>query len=554
MKILSIHLGHHSSICILSGGSITFYQVDERLSRIKNHRYCEKVIDYLIENENLTFDFIVITFLSGNDERYDYWREREYADRIVEGFKQDKRFKWKNIVVDTINHHKFHAYASFFSSPLEEALCFVLDGAGSLIDGVVADGIRWHQGALRETESVYILSKNKKIINISNDPKTARLQTTFDQEVFKNYFHKDVAFPIVQEKYERNKKQYNVPNLRISNEKSVGWEFEDKTVELGFEWSEAGKLMGLAPYKNFSHLLSDEWRGKEIEASEVQLTTQKRVIDLMRKYSEKTGIKDIVLSGGYAMNCIANYEYLKELSDLNIYISPIAIDSEISIGAAYYYYLNSQVIGRSDIEPIENLYMMSGSNSYDFGELDAVTVTPDDVAELLTQQKVIALFQGKAEAGQRALGNRSILFDPRNHNGKDIVNVVKKRENFRPFAATVLQEHVHTWFDMRGLTESKFMQYAVECRKGHKDIIPAVLHVDDTCRLQTVTEKQNKHFYNLINCFYKKTNVPMLLNTSFNLAGEPLVQTFEDALRTLNESTIDYLYLPDVSKLIKRKC
>jgi carbamoyltransferase len=176
--------------------------------------------------------------------------------------------------------------------------------------------------------------------------------------------------------------------------------------------------------------------------------------------------------------------------------------------------------------------------------------TYSDVIDLIMEQNIVAIFQGKSEAGPRALGNRSILFDPRNPKGRDIVNTVKKREFFRPFAASVILEHVHEWFDMKGVMESPFMMYAVDALPRVLDRIPAVLHVDMTCRLQTVTKEQNPHYYALISEFNNRTGVPMLLNTSFNLAGDPLVETVDDAIDTLARSEIEYLYLPEKSELI----
>jgi carbamoyltransferase len=168
----------------------------------------------------------------------------------------------------------------------------------------------------------------------------------------------------------------------------------------------------------------------------------------------------------------------------------------------------------------------------------------------LSEEKIVAIYQGSSEAGPRALGNRSILFDPRVIDGKDKVNVVKNREWFRPFAGSVLVEKAKEWFDMRGLEESPFMMYAVNVLEDKKLFIPAITHVDGTCRVQTVSKEQNKNFYKLIEEFYKITNVPIIFNTSFNLAGDCIVETIEDAISTLNSSKIDYLYLPEFNYLI----
>lgn len=172
------------------------------------------------------------------------------------------------------------------------------------------------------------------------------------------------------------------------------------------------------------------------------------------------------------------------------------------------------------------------------------------VSDLIIARNIVAIFQGKSEAGPRALGNRSILYDPRDPNGKDHVNRIKRREWFRPFAGTILKEHVHEWFDMAGLEESPFMMYAVDAHIDAVPHIPAILHVDWTCRIQTVTKEQNYHYYNLIESFYQKTGVPILFNTSFNLGGEVLVETLDDAIDTLKRSEIEYLFLPEEMRLI----
>jgi|TARA_R100000900_G_scaffold18900_1_gene15660 carbamoyltransferase len=148
--------------------------------------------------------------------------------------------------------------------------------------------------------------------------------------------------------------------------------------------------------------------------------------------------------------------------------------------------------------------------------------------DLILQQKPLVIFQGSSEWGPRALGNRSILFDPRNKNAKDIVNKFKQREWWRPLAASVLLEHAHDWFDLATLKESPYMTFAVGAKKKAIKHTPSIVHVDNSCRIQTVTLDQNKNYYNLINVFYKKTNVPLLLNTSFNLAGYPIAESIED--------------------------
>jgi len=167
-----------------------------------------------------------------------------------------------------------------------------------------------------------------------------------------------------------------------------------------------------------------------------------------------------------------------------------------------------------------------------------------EALEIILKQEILAIFQGASEMGPRALGNRSLLFDPRNKDGKTIVNKVKKREWYRPFAGTVLLEHATEWFEMGTIKESPYMSFAIPVKENKKELIPSITHVDGTCRIQTVTREQNKYFYDLIKSFYDKTEVPILFNTSFNLAGEPLVETKEDALSIMARSDLNYLYIP----------
>ena len=170
----------------------------------------------------------------------------------------------------------------------------------------------------------------------------------------------------------------------------------------------------------------------------------------------------------------------------------------------------------------------------------------DTVLDLLIkEEQIVGIFQNESEWGPRALGNRSILFDPRNPRAKKIVNIVKKRESYRPFACTVMLEHAHEYFEMLQLPESPWMSFAIQCKpKALKDI-PSLVHADNTCRIQTVTEEQNKNYYNLIKGFYERTGVPIIFNTSFNLGGEAIVETVYDAIDTCNRSMINHLYIPE---------
>ena len=219
----------------------------------------------------------------------------------------------------------------------------------------------------------------------------------------------------------------------------------------------------------------------------------------------------------------------------------VCADVGISLGQSYYYY--KKMYGRNII-PLKNVYIGTQSR-YNLSTLMHKKTSYNEVAQLLSDGKVVALFQGRAEAGYRALGNRSLLMDPRISDGRDKLNKIKGREDFRPFAGTVLQEYANEWFDIE---ESEYMQYAAKVKK---EGIPAMIHVDNTCRVQTVTKKQNKHFYNLIRSFYKLTDTPLLLNTSLNCAGETIAENFDQCISTSHRMKIPYIFLPEKMELVQ---
>jgi len=170
----------------------------------------------------------------------------------------------------------------------------------------------------------------------------------------------------------------------------------------------------------------------------------------------------------------------------------------------------------------------------------------DVVVDLLAdKEQIVGIWQNHSEWGPRALGNRSILFDPRHVNAKNIVNTIKMREPYRPFACTVLKENASDYFEMLQLEESPFMSFALQCKERALAEIPTLVHADNTCRIQTVTREQNKNYYDLIKAFGEETGTPILFNTSFNLGGEAIVETIYDAIDTCNRSDINHLYVPE---------
>ena len=169
----------------------------------------------------------------------------------------------------------------------------------------------------------------------------------------------------------------------------------------------------------------------------------------------------------------------------------------------------------------------------------------DCIYELTKNRQIVAIYQNESEWGPRALGNRSILFDPTNPEAKDIVNGVKKRESYRPFACTILEEHAHEYVELRQMKSSPYMSFAFQCKEKAFEEIPALVHCDNTCRIQTVNREQNKNYYDLIKAMQEENGVPIIFNTSFNLHGESMVESIFDAIHTCNNSEINHIYIPE---------
>ena len=352
--------------------------------------------------------------------------------------------------------------------------------------------------------------------------------------------------------------------------------YEAATTLIGQHVLENGKTMGLSSYgKNINELLFDqgvpldykftEFNTEEIyfnnfqsqvikevskenyqfyadKAKQVQTQTQEVALNLIRKYVELTGITNVCIVGGYGLNVVANNYYIKNLPQVNFYFEPVADDTGVPIGAAM---LKYRMLTLKPIEPAKhNFYhYYDDKEKLDIGQSSCI----DEICDMLIDQKSVALFEGAPEAGPRALGHRSILFDPRNKNGKDIVNQIKKREWYRPFAGIILESEFEKYFETLGIKSSPYMTINFDGKKGTKEFVPAIMHVDNSCRVQTVSEG---FLFKLLTRFYEKTGCPMLLNTSFNLAGEALVQTKSDALHTLYNSKLNAVYFVDDNRLV----
>ena len=554
MNILAINPGHNGSAALLVDGELKFYIEEERLSR---NKYDGNPFVGILEGLKYGVDILV---LGGTSEQFPQlpWTGEDPYSGLLRKFNP-------NIQVINVGtyHHLGHAAGAFYNSGFEKAAAVIVDGSGSRREIEVNENFK-NPGF--ETESIFNCDYEEGIKPVFNT-----YGGNYDtQRVMSEDIEMDSAITIVKA-------------------------YEAVSEYLGFGYIEAGKTMGLAPYGKENEFIPslfyngrgnknvfipnypagsfvDHSRHPLLELKEdpkawhsdhtkvtdaakdlawaVQDETQTLVGDLIEKAVDKTGHSNIVIAGGYGLNCVANYYYQERFPDLNIFVDPISHDGGTAIGLAKLIHYEQNKEDKT-IRPMTTLYLgPERKEDYDFGDIETKSVKAADVAKLIADKNIVALFQGRSEAGPRALGNRSILYDPTDPNGKDFVNTVKGREWFRPFAGSMLQENFEEWFETRGLEESPYMMYAMDFKTDKHGEVPAITHVDGTCRIQTVTKEQNPNYYSLIKEFDKITGVPILFNTSFNLAGQPLVETLEDAMMTVKNSDINYLYLPDIGKLV----
>lgn len=303
---------------------------------------------------------------------------------------------------------------------------------------------------------------------------------------------------------------------------------------LGPALHKAGTTMGLASYGtpfDFDYQsYTDDIKHKMNVAASVQDLFEKKVLNVLSEIDDKTD--NLCLSGGSFLNCNANSKVVMHSKFKNVHHFPACGDDGTSVGSALY--VAHHILGepRHDYQQKDLCY--TGR------EYQSQTPDYEYIAKQLADGKIIGFFQGKSEFGPRALGNRSILADPRNFHNRELINhVVKNREWFRPFAPVTLEECYQDWFDFP--IPSPYMLYTAQVKQPEK--IPAVTHVDGSARFQTVTEESNKHYYEIIKAFGKLTGVPVLLNTSLNGNGQPILETEEDAREFYKNSKLDMMVI-----------
>ena len=586
--ILGIARGHNAGVCLLKDGQIVFSLEEERLSRQKYdggpYATMMKVKEYTD-----TLDYI---FVSHTQSLQDTAGKVDYSgDDVYTGLarkmglidRKQNNYNHPQVIDLSHSHHKIHAAIAFYRSGFKDAVAVIVDGAGTM-----------YQANFNDVPVV--LWETETLIDCSYP---ANFKTLYKhlgcRESIVGYYNEAQS----SERFGEQGAHIEF----ISGNAGITKVYEAVTEYCGFSSIEAGKTMGLFPYgkpnDNIPKLFTDaqiapisdrnvivprypngaivnagmyeelapitdrdvtKSQNRRDLAYACQTQTQEQVLQLIRKAVKLSGKKQVVLSGGYALNCVANYFYLKTLREegVELYVEPISNDGGTAIGAALWGY---HEVTKSLTKHPREIYLgpqytytdADIQETADRYDAEVSTATHEDVVNLMTSKNIVAMFQGRSENGPRALGNRSLMFDPTFADGKDFVNEIKHREYFRPFAGSILEEDVHEWFDLRGMPNSPHMMYAVNCQPGIEHKIPAIIHVDGTCRIQTVKREENPHYYDVIKAFKEKTGVPIIFNTSFNLGGEPLVETLEDALWTLSQTGIDYLYLPEYSKLITVK-
>jgi carbamoyltransferase len=314
------------------------------------------------------------------------------------------------------------------------------------------------------------------------------------------------------------------------------------------------KYFGTKP-SNYNELCTVNQHYADVAAS-IQKVTEELLVGMARNLQQLTGQKKLCIAGGVGLNSVANTRILREAGFDELFVQPAAGDGGGSLGAALWAY--NALLGKPRVFRMDHAYW---GRPYGPGEirsfLDSAHIPYqafdnddqllDRVVEDLKSGKVIGWYQGRFEWGPRALGDRSILADPGNPDMKDIVNTkIKFREPYRPFAPSVLAERVEDYFELPNATQhypARYMLYVVPVKEDKKQKLPAITHVDGTGRLQTVFRDQSPRYYNLIERFGQATGTPVVLNTSFNLKGEPIVTTPANAFNTFSKSEMDTLVL-----------
>jgi len=576
---------HDSAAALIVDGKIVAAAQEERFSRVKHdERYPKNAINYILKEGNielsqidhivffekpfLKFERLLETYLAFAPRGFKsfsmampiWLREKLFQKKHLHDLLQEQDKNFNNIdKIKFSEHHFSHAASAFYPSPFEEAIILTLDGVGEWATTTVAIG------------------KKNKI--------TMEKEIYFPHSLGLLYsaFTYYTGFKVNSGEYKlMGLAPYGKPiykDIILNNLIDLK---DDGSFKLDMKYFNYAAGLTMTNQK-FSDLFGQPVRKPEEErltqfhmdiASSIQAITEEVVLKLTRDIAKEYKIKNLCLAGGVALNCVANGKVLKDNIFDNIWIQPAAGDAGGSLGAALAYWhqeLNQErVIKLSDdmkgsyLGPkfenteIKNELNLLKANFKEFKEDELIEI----VANELNKEKTIGWFQGRMEFGPRALGGRSILADPRSENMQKELNLkIKFRESFRPFAPSILSEDVSNWFDLN--VDSPYMLLVANIKKEvqiqmnteqenlfgieklniKRSKIPAVTHVDYSSRVQTVHKETNPRFHKLIKKFKELTGCPILVNTSFNIRGEPIVCSVKDAFQCFMGTNLDVLVI-----------
>ncbi len=463
------------------------------------------------------------------------------------------------------NHHISHAASAFFASPFKNSAILTVDGVGEWATTMIALGEERKITILKEIRFPHSLG-------LLYSAFTAFLGFEVNEGEYKVMGMAPYGKPIYADKVRKVIRTFPDGSFALNLEyfefhKSLEQTYSKKFVELfGKPRDRASKFFtrttGWPPYfgmkpegEEYDRMAIEQEYYADVAAS-VQAVLEEYLIKLANYAHRLTGSETLCMAGGVALNCVANWKIRQATPFKQIYIQPAAGDGGGALGAALSLYhtglngerkfvMNHGYFGAqySNDQIKETLDRLKIKYEYISSE-DLLTHT---VAKQLASGLVVGWFHNRFEWGPRALGARSILADPRKAEMKDIVNTkIKFREPYRPFAPSVLSEQTEEYFDMPDATNQlpgRFMLYVVDVKERKRNIVPAITHVDGTARPQNVFKEESPRYWKLINYFFQETGVPLVMNTSFNLKGEPIVNTPEDAISTFTRSGMDILVL-----------
>jgi carbamoyltransferase len=523
--ILGMHHGHHGTVCIVKDGKLIGALSLERLTRNKfEFGVTKELIDYLFAS----FGINKIDYVALSD-----WN-KQFANGIatVKHEGKEEECLWNRIYDNTclslevellgksypgfyIGHQLAHAAAAYYTSPFEESFCLTLDASGAKVQ----NNSLVSYGKGKELTSLYCPNL---MVGVGYGAFTESLG--IGSQLMKAGSTMALAgYGNVLPKVLENLDYYVTGNFCKEIHDYHQW-YEKLWIDLNgssasFPWCWSIPLEG------------PETKKAQDLAATIQFIFEQSILKCVDDI-ESSGVTNICLGGGSMLNCVSNTRVLLESKFNNVHLFPGCSDDGGAIGAALYVSHNVLKEERHVYKDEEVCYLGAEKSS----------IEPDYqyLAKQLANDKIIAWSNGRSEMGPRALGNRSIFADPRVKGNRDRINFkVKNREWFRPLAPIVMEEYCKGWFDFEG--KSQFMLFTAKIKEP--DLIPAVNHVDGSARIQTMTEESNPHCYRLIKEFYNLTGVPVLLNTSFNENGEPMVESDEQALEFFNRGKVDILVL-----------